>query len=51
MPDGFKQHFEQLAMGKEDVNFNTQYHSFNKYEGSINAEIVKDSNIPKITTA
>ena len=38
-------------MGKEDVNFNTQYNSLNKYEGDIIAEIVKDSNIPKITTA
>ena len=49
MVDGFKQQFEQLALDKKGVNFVTAYHKLNKYEVSINTEIVKDSNIPKVT--
>ena len=45
--DGFQQHFEQLALSKEDVNFDAEYHKLNKYEVSIITEIVKDNNIPK----
>ena len=44
--DGFQQHFEQLALSKEDVNFDAEYHKLNKYEVSIITEIVKDSNTP-----
>ena len=43
--DGFQQHFEQLALSKEDVNFDAEYHKLNEYEVSIITEIVKDSNI------
>ena len=32
IPDGLKQHFEQLALGKEDVNFGAEYHRLKKYE-------------------
>ena len=48
--DGFQQHFEQLELSKEDVNFNAEYHRLNKYEVSIITEIVKDSYIPNVTT-
>ena len=47
--DGFQQHFEQLALSKEDVNFYAEYHNLNKYEVSIITEIVKDNNIPNVT--
>ena len=47
--DGLKQHFEQLALGNEDVNFGAEYHRLKKYEVSIITEIVKDSNIPNVT--
>ena len=47
--DGFKQQFEKLALDKEDVNFDTAYHKLNPYEVSIITEIVKDTNIPKVT--
>ena len=49
--DGFQQHFEQLALSKEDVNFGAEYHKLNKYEFevSIITKIVKDSNIPNVT--
>ena len=49
MVDGFKQQFEQLALDKKGVNFVTAYHKLNKYDVSIITEIVKDSNIPKVT--
>ena len=29
--DGFQQHFEQLALSKEDVNFDAEHHKLNKY--------------------
>ena len=47
--DGFQQHFEQLALSKEDVNFDAEYCKLNTYEGSIITEIVKYSNIPNVT--
>ena len=37
-----QQHFEQLALSKEDVNFDAEYHKLNKYEVSIITEIVKE---------
>ena len=47
--DGFQQHFEQLALSKEDVNFDAEFHKLNKYEVSIITEIVKNNNIPNVT--
>ena len=47
--EGFQQHFEQLALSKEDVNFDAEHHKLNKYEFSIITEFVKDNNISDIT--
>ena len=47
--DGFKQHSEQLTEGKEDMNFDTLYHTLNKYEVIIITQIVKGSDIPNVT--
>ena len=33
--DGFQQHFEKLALSKEDVNFDAEYHKLNKYESKL----------------
>ena len=33
--EGFRQHFEQLAVDRDDVSFDDQYHKMNSYEVSI----------------
>ena len=47
--EGFKQHFEQLAVDRSDVNFDNQYHKTNSYEVSIISELVQDNEIPEVT--
>ena len=47
--EGFRQHFEQLAVYRDDVSFDDQYHKMNSYEVSIITELVKDKEIPYVT--
>ena len=42
-------HFEQLAVDRNDVSFDDQYHKTNSYEVSIITELVKDEEIPEVT--